>query len=165
MISPQRSRIPAPPRQADNAQPSDRRSLLLRARLFGFFILLLFAALISRLYYLQIVHGEDFKTAADANETRLIRTRAPRGTIVDINGSVLAANRSRFAVYATPDILKNSTVLNRLADLLHQSPQDIQDSIHQLQQNPYDPLRIALDVPMSTVTQIEENRPFPRCQH
>jgi penicillin-binding protein 2 len=160
MISPQRSRIPAPPRQADNAQPSDRRSLLLRARLFGFFILLLFAALISRLYYLQIVHGEDFKTAADANEARLIRTRAPRGTIVDINGSVLAANRSRFAVYATPDILKNSTVLNRLADLLHQSPQDIQDSIHQLQQNPYDPLRIALDVPMSTVTQIEENRPF-----
>lgn len=160
MISQRRSRIPAPPRKAESAHPSDRRALLLRARLFGVFILLLFAALVSRLYYLQIVHGEDFRSAADANEARLIRERAPRGTIVDINGNVLAANRSRYAVYATPDILKNPTVLSRVAALLHEKPEDIQDSIHQLQQNPYDPLRIALDVPMSTITQIEENRPF-----
>lgn len=152
--------MPLPPRQAEGAQPSDRRSLLFRARMFGVFILLLFAALVSRLYYLQVVQGAYYRGAADANEARLIPTRAPRGTIEDINGQVLAANRSRYAVYATPDILKNPTVLNRLASLLNESPSDIQDSIHQLQQNPYDPLRIALDVPMTTVTEIEENRPF-----
>jgi len=159
MISPQRSRIPVPPRHTDN-QPADRRSLLIRARLFGVFILLLFTALITRLYFLQIVHGEDFRQAAQDNEARQIRERAPRGIIVDINGSVLAANRSRYAVYATPDVLKDSTVLNRLAGLLNESPQDIVDSIHKYQQNPYDPLRVALDVPMSTVTEIEENKPF-----
>src|SRR3569833_893803 len=160
MISPQRSRILAPPRQSDNNLPADRRSLLIRARLFGVFILLLFTGLISRLYWLQILHGPDFLQAAQANEAREIRTHAPRGTIEDINGAVLAANRSRYAGYATPDVLKNPTVLNRVAALLNESPADIVDSIHKYQQNPYDPHRIALDVPMSTVTQIEENKPF-----
>ena len=50
--------------------------------------------------------------------------------------------------------------MNRLAGLLHETPQDIQDTIQAGQQNPYDPLRIALDVPMTVVTQVEENRPF-----
>src|SRR5437879_3615449 len=127
MISPQRSRIPVPPRQTDSSQPADRRTLLIRARLFGLFILLLFAGLISRLYYLQIMQVDYYRSAADANEARDIRTRAPRGTIVDINGTVLAANRSRYAVYATPDILKNSTTLDRLAKLLGETSHDIQD--------------------------------------
>ena len=150
--TPERRPVPPP---AD-----DPLFLVRRARAFGVGIALLFLALLARLWFLQIVHGADFRQAAEDNQARRVRTRAPRGVIVDRHGSLLAANRSRFAVYATPDILKNPTVLQRLAELLQDTPGDITETIQDTQQNPYDPLRIALDVPLPIVTQIEENRPF-----
>ena len=143
-----------PPRE------NDRRAFVLRARLFGVFIALLFFVLVGRLWFLQIAHGEDYRAAARANQARRLRSRAPRGTIVDCNGVVLAANRSRFAVYATPDILKNALLLSRLSHLLGDALDDLYQTIKESQQNPYDPIRVALDVPMATVTEIEENRPF-----
>ena len=134
--------------------------LVRRARAFGVGIALLFLALVSRLWFLQIVHGADYHQMAEDNQARRVRTRAPRGVIVDRHGSLLAANRSRFAIYATPDILQNPPVLQRLAALLQDTPDDIAQTIQDNEQNPYDPLRIALDVSLKTVTQVEENRPF-----
>ncbi len=149
-----------PQERLSPSSPNDRRATLRRAWLFGTLIALLFFGLITRLWYLQIVHGDDYRAAALANQGRRIRTRAPRGIIVDRHGELLAGNRSQFAVYATPDILKNPAALSRLAGILHETPTDIQQTIHDIQQNPYDPLRVALDKPISVVTQIEENRPY-----
>jgi penicillin-binding protein 2 len=159
MISP-RSRTSPLPKPARQSQPNDRRAVVLRARLFGTFILLLFAGLVTRLWFLQIVNGEDYHSKAEANQVRRVKSRAPRGTIVDSHGDILAANRSRFAVYATPEIVKDDAVLDRVAELLGATPQDIIETIKEKKQNRYDPVRIALDVPMSTVTQIEEHKPY-----
>lgn len=131
-----------------------------RSRMFGLTIVLLFATLITRLWFLQVVHGEDFRQAALANEARRIHSRAPRGAIIDRNGLIIATNRSRFAVYATPEVVKDQDELSQLASMLGETPDDIKETIKETQQNPYDPLRIALNVEMKTVTQIEENRPF-----
>ncbi|MGO8672041.1 MAG: penicillin-binding protein 2 [Capsulimonadaceae bacterium] len=139
---------------------ADRRSVAHRAAGFGAVIAVLFAVLIGRLWFLQIVHGDEYRAQADSNEVRSIRTRAPRGTIVDIRGRLLAGNRARFAVYATPDITKNGDEVARLAALLEADPDDIRDSIESAQQDPYDPIRLALDVPMEVVTRIEEERVF-----
>ncbi|MBV9849540.1 MAG: penicillin-binding protein 2 [Armatimonadetes bacterium] len=155
---------PRPPRAPERRPPpppgDDRQAHVGRARAFGAGVALLFLALVARLWFLQIVHGADYRQAAEANQARRVRTRAPRGVIVDRHGSLLAANRSRFAVYATPDILKNPPVLRRLAGLIGDTPEDITQTIQDTEQNPYDPLRIALDVPLKTITQVEENRPF-----
>lgn len=134
--------------------------VVVRVRAFGVLIALLFFGLAARLWFLQIAHGDDFRAAASANQARRIRSRAPRGVITDRTGALLASNRSRFAVYAIPDVLKDPDVLERLASLLHETPDAIRQTMTDAQQNPYDPLRVALDVPMTTVTQIEENRPF-----
>lgn len=156
MIMPPRTSSPSPlPPSLD-----DEQAFVVRTWLFGGLIALLFAALVARLWFLQIAHGDDFRTLADANQARHIRSRAPRGIIVDRTGALLAANRSRFAVYATPDVLKNPAVLGRLASLLRETPDDIRQAVLNSRRNPYDPQRIAGDVSMSTVTQIEENRPF-----
>ena len=149
----------SPPSPAPSPH-DEERAYVLRARVFALLIGLLFLALVARLWYLQIAHGDDFHALAEANQARRIRTRAPRGMIVDRAGRLLAANRSRYAVYATPDVLKDPVVLKRLAALLHSAPTDIAATIRAGQQNPYDPLRVAIDLPMSVVTQIEENRPY-----
>ena len=151
---------PASPRHAPPSRQQTKRAATQRAWGFGFLIILLFLALAARLWYLQIAHGDDFRDAAAANQSRRIRTPAPRGAIVDRHGVLLAANRPRLAIYATPAVAKDPVVLSRLGALLHETPDEIQQTISDTQQNPYDPLRIALDVPMETVTQIEENKPF-----
>ena len=142
-------------------QAADEQTVFInRTRAFGVVIVLLFMALVARLWFLQIAHGDDFRSAAAANQARRIRSRAPRGMITDCHGILLAANRSRFAVYATPDVAKDARVLGRLASLLHTTPDAIRLIIQQGQQNPYDPLRVASDIPMSIVSQVEESRPF-----
>lgn len=153
--------LPRTPSSSPAPSPGDdERAFVVRARLFGALIALLFAALVARLWFLQIAHGDDFRALADANQARHIRSRAPRGIIVDRTGALLAANRSRFAVYATPDVLKNPLVLGRLAALLGAAPDDIRQAIQASRQNQDDPQRVMGDVSMTVVTQIEENRPF-----
>src|SRR4051812_17172228 len=60
----------------------EHHAFVIRCRLFGLVIVLLFVALISRLWYLQIVNGDDYRTSALANQARRIRSHAPRGAIV-----------------------------------------------------------------------------------
>ena len=160
LTSPKPSLRPPDPRHAPPSRQQTKRAAAQRAWGFGVLILLLFFALAARLWYLQVAHGDDFRDDAAANQHRRIPMRAPRGTIVDRHGVLLAANRPRLALYATPDVAKNAAVLARLGGLLHVAPEDIRQTILDTQQNPYDPLRIALDVPMAVVTQIEENKPF-----
>ena len=157
---PKPSSRPPTPQSAPPSRQQTQRAAAGRAWGFGVVIAGLFLVLVARLWYLQIAHGDDFRDAAAANQARFIRTRAPRGTIVDRHGVLLAANRPRLAIYATPEVAKDPATLGRLAALLGESPDDIRQVIAQTQQNPYDPLRIALDVPMAMITQIEENKPF-----
>ena len=160
------TRTPPPLRRTDGpgqTPPSKRqeqRAASQRAVGFGLTIALFFLALLARLWYLQIVHGDDFRDAAQANQSRHLRTPAPRGIITDRHGVLLAANRPRLAIYATPDVAKNQVVLTRLSTLMGVPADDIKQTILDTEQNPYDSLRIALDVPMGIVTQIEENKPF-----
>ena len=160
LTSPKPSLRPPDPRHAPPSRQQTKRAAAHRALVFGIVILLLFLALAARLWYLQIARGDDFREDAAANQHRRIPLRAPRGVIVDRHGVLLAANRPRLALYATPDVAKNQVVLGRLAALLRMTPDEIEQTITEVQQNPYDPVRIALDVPMATVTQIEENKPF-----
>src|SRR6202008_1322432 len=65
----------------------------LRLGIFGIVIVSLFAALFARLWYLQVMATTQFKTAAQALQTRTILEEAPRGRIFDRNGIVILDNR------------------------------------------------------------------------
>ncbi len=151
-----------PPDRRTDPPPNQQtpRAAGRRAWSFGGVVLLLFLGLAARLWFLQVARGDDFKDAAAANQARRIRVPAPRGIVTDRHGVLLAANRARLAIYAVPGVAKDPVVLGRLAALLHQTPEEIQQTIAATRINAYDPLRIALDVPMTTVTQIEENKPY-----
>jgi len=160
ITTPKPSLRPPDPRTSPPSRQQTQRAAAQRAWAFGVVILLLFLVLAARLWFLQIARGDDFRDAAAANQARRIRTPAPRGVITDRHGVLLAANRPRLAIYAVPSVAKDPATLARLAALLHMTPADIQQTIEAEQVNPSDALRIALDVPMTTVTQIEENKPY-----
>lgn len=141
-------------------QPPNPDLPIWRARILGVFLALVFAGLIARLWYLQVAHGQDYVRAAAENHTRLLRQGAPRGAIVDCDGRILASNRSQFALYAQPSVAKDQATLAKLASLVGETPQDIQQILKTEKKNDYDPIRIALNVPISLVTKVDEERPY-----
>lgn len=121
-------------------------------------IVFVFIALISRLLWLQIFHGEEFKQQAEHNRIRLLPITAPRGTFYDRNGVPLVNNRPGFSVSLVPITGPiPDDVINKLAELLGMNPNDIKNKIKQ-QDNPLQPTRIKSDIGPEIITKIEERR-------
>ncbi|MCP4114057.1 MAG: penicillin-binding protein 2 [Desulfobacteraceae bacterium] len=70
----------------------------LKRRLMGgaFFMLIAFAVLAARLFYLQVIEGEEFLRLSENNCIRLKSVEASRGLIYDRNGVLLVDNRPSF---------------------------------------------------------------------
>lgn len=120
-------------------------------------------AIIARLWYLQIAHGEEFRKASEVNRSRLIRHMAPRGQIVDRSGRVLATNRQQIIVSVVPEELpkdpqEREELLHRLASLLDMAPEALEETLGRNKQNRFDPVKVAVDVDIGLVTRIEEQR-------
>lgn len=121
-------------------------------------ILIIFIVLVSRLGYLQIAHGQNFRVQSDENRIRLITITAPRGTFYDRNGVGLVSNRPGFSVSLVPISGPiTDEVLGKLAEILGMNVEDIKKKIDR-QENPLEPIRIKNDVSLEIVTKIEEHR-------
>ncbi len=70
--------------------------------------LLVFLALGGQLVQLQVVNGERLRGIAEGNRIRKQITYAPRGQILDRDGTVLASNTASFQLSATPYQLPDS---------------------------------------------------------
>ncbi len=71
------------------------------------FFAVLFVALVSRAFQLQILSGEALKAKAEKQHTRILEFQTERGHIFDRNGKVLAASLMVDSVYADPSRIKN----------------------------------------------------------
>jgi penicillin-binding protein 2 len=80
-------------RDGDRAKMFTRRAALL-----GGFKASLVAALVGRMYYLQVVESDRYKTLAEENRFNLRLLPPPRGEIVDRFGVPLAVNRQNYRV-------------------------------------------------------------------
>src|SRR6266516_5703697 len=74
--------------QVPNSVHSDGRGtrLRLRLRLFGVVVAVLLAALLARLWYLQVLGSERYAHLAAGNRVREVMVAAPRGLILDRAG-------------------------------------------------------------------------------
>ena len=51
-----------------------------------------------RLFFLQVLQGDYYRTLSENNYTRTIVLRSPRGMLLDRNGKVLCRNRVSFSL-------------------------------------------------------------------
>jgi penicillin-binding protein 2 len=135
------------------------------------FLSLIFLGLAARLWYLQVVEGQDFYALAQANRVRRVPLAAPRGLILDAKGRVLATSRTTHSVCVVPAALPSkkrdapgrARVLQTLGFLLKMSPAQIEaaitEALDQGGAHMYDPIRILEDAPYDLLTRIEENKP------
>ncbi|VBB07583.1 Hypothetical protein LUCI_2848 [Lucifera butyrica] len=120
-------------------------------------VLLIFVLLMSRLGFLQIIHGADYRLRADNNCIRLLPLTAPRGFFYDRNMVPLVTNQPGFTVSLMPISGPiPDGVINRLAGYLEMKPDVIRKKIKQA--NPLEPIRIKSNVDVKIVSKIEEHR-------
>ncbi len=87
--------------------PEDRRppltpQLALRVAILGSFALAMFAIIFFRLWFLQVLSGDQYLAQASVNRVRNLAIPAPRGDILDRNGSLLVTSTPATAVQLSP---------------------------------------------------------------
>jgi penicillin-binding protein 2 len=92
-VRPRDPRIPVPPQ------------LALRVAIIGGVAMVLFGVIFFRLWYLQVLSGEQYVSQADANQTRELPIAAPRGQILDREGRPIVGSTVTNAVQIVPDEL------------------------------------------------------------
>src|SRR5499433_1035836 len=95
----------------------DLRQAGLRLQIIYYLAIVIFAALIARLWYLQVINSQGFAERAKANRIRVIPIPAPRGTIFDRKGRVLVTSKSSYNIVLSRKDVKDSE-LPQIADLL-----------------------------------------------
>jgi penicillin-binding protein 2 len=119
----------------ERVRPSDPRvpvppQLALRVAILGGIAVVLFSVIFFRLWYLQILTGEQYVHQADVNRVRDLPIPAPRGEILDRGGGAIVTSRTTNAVQITPSALPAARVArahlyDRLGRLLQMSPHRI----------------------------------------
>jgi penicillin-binding protein 2 len=87
--------------------PDDRRApitpqLALRVAILGGVALALFAIVFFRLWFLQVLSGDQYLAQASTNRVRDVVVQAPRGELIDRHGTALVENRRAVAVVVSP---------------------------------------------------------------
>jgi penicillin-binding protein 2 len=67
----------------------------------------MFSLLIGRLYYLQVLQGDKYRTLAEENRINLRLVAPRRGQIVDRNGTPIAINQQTYRVVLLPEQITN----------------------------------------------------------
>jgi len=80
----------------------DLRRFRSRAMVISVVIMVMFAVLVLRLFYLQVVRYDEFNEKAENNRTAIVPIVPNRGVIMDRNGIVLATNYSAYTLEITP---------------------------------------------------------------
>ena len=107
------------PPSLEERRPAITPQLALRVALLGGFAFVLFAIVFFRLWFLQVLTGEDYVSQARENRVRKVRIEAPRGDIVDRNGRTLVRTRVAPVVQVVPSQLPESVLA--LADTYRQA--------------------------------------------
>ena len=92
-VRPREPRIPVSPQ------------LALRVAIIGGVAMVMFGVIFFRLWFLQVLSGEQYVTQADANLARHLPIPAPRGQILDRNGQPIVGSTVTNAIQIVPDEL------------------------------------------------------------
>jgi penicillin-binding protein 2 len=147
-----RSRMPVSPQ------------LALRVTILGSLALAMFAIIFFRLWFLQVLSGEQYVQQANANRARDLPIAAPRGQILDREGQPLVASRTTNAVQIVPSALPPAgkprlRLYRRLGRLLGMSGAHVQALVIKGRTAvPYAPVTIKTDAGRGVLTVLAERQ-------
>ena len=130
-----------------------------RLGIVGVVVMSLFAALLARLWYLQVLSGESLRQEATNNGVRLVYTEAPRGRLLDRQGRELVTNVVVSTVVADKRVVAESPgVLDRLTALLGVPRADLERRLADPRFSPVKPVPLADSVSKETLVYLREHQ-------
>lgn len=136
-----------------------KRTISLRARLLGLGVGVsaIFAGLFVRLWSMQVIESQEYQELSDKNRTRQITTSGPRGRILDRNGEVLVGNRLSLVALAEKDVLTDTLLMKRLANVVGLPYEVVRRHIQDESQGSAAKRLVAMDLSMKTAAYIVEH--------
>jgi penicillin-binding protein 2 len=138
----------------ENGEPTRRIFGLSLAATAIFFLLL------TRLWYLQVIESENLLDQSENNRLRFVPVAAPRGAILDRNGTVLVSNSPSFSVAVIPqDVKDKDALIDSLARYLNLDRAELQEKWQKGKgRAKYYPIIIASGISRDQLEFLEENR-------
>jgi len=123
-------------------------------------LILFFLVLVGRIWYLQIVKGDEFEEFSKNNRIRNLRVPAPRGRILDRNGKGIVINRSSFDLYVVPSEVENEAKFIKFISTLLQMDEDVlNNSLNSTYKyGSFDQVLLARDITRDQLALIESRR-------
>ncbi len=130
----------------------------MRLRIIGMVALSLLAALIARLWYLQVLESDELRARASANILRIVHEEGPRGRIFDAKGRILVDNKVAYVVAidrrelsAALDAEGQEAMFVELAQIVSRSGRltkaaDISARLASREFGPFDKVPVAIDI-------------------
>jgi penicillin-binding protein 2 len=107
------------PSPVEDRRPPITPQLAVRVAVLGGVAFVLFAIIFFRLWFLQVLTGDEYVSQARENRVRKVKIEAPRGNIVDRNGRVLVKTRAAPVVQILPNSIPDAEA--QIADQYRQA--------------------------------------------
>ena len=150
-------------------RPAGWRLPVWRLVAFCAIVVLALAGLAGRLIEVQLVDGERYRAAAQANQVRLIPVAAPRGMIYDRHGAIMARSSPSFVVGLIPSEVRDArTELATLSQIVGVDEATLWDRLLRHRgveypsfatvaaNEPYGPVVLVTGLPVATVARLSE---------
>ncbi|PLX28517.1 penicillin-binding protein 2 [Candidatus Parcubacteria bacterium] len=131
-------------------------------KLFYFLMLitLSFVFIVSRLLYLQILQGDEYRARAEGNRQRIIPIPSERGLVFDRNNIQLTQNVPNFSLTVIPqDLPRDNIELNQvivsLADITNKSVEEISDIIQKYRHYQRESIVVDEDIPYEIALKVQ----------
>lgn len=118
-----------------------------------------FFVLVLRLWYLQIVRGEEFREQSENNRLSTVYIPAPRGIIYDRNGRPLVRNRPSFNIeLVEEDSPKPKETIRKVAELVGVPPEELLAKPQTRKRRRFEPRILLRDVSRDTLARVMAHR-------
>lgn len=136
----------------------EQRIFAFRSLVALFFVAVMSIALVVRLYDLQLVNADHFRTLSDKNRMQLQSIPPNRGLIFDRNGVLLADNRPVFSVsLITERVEDKDLTIKRLGRVIDITPEQVERFYKRLKRarRPYQPVVLKSKLTEEEIARIE----------
>ena len=122
---------------------------------------LLLSALVGRMYFLQVIEADKYKTLADENRINLKLLPPPRGYIVDRRGVPIAINRQNYrALVVREEAGDVEATLDRLGRVVHVADNEKKRVLREVRRKRgFVPVTVRENLNWEEVARIEVNSP------
>ncbi|HZD17730.1 MAG TPA: penicillin-binding protein 2 [Actinomycetota bacterium] len=131
----------------------------LRLKVLAMLVVAMFAALSTRLWFLQVLAAEDYRERSANNAVRLVEVPAPRGRILDASGEKLVENRLSLVLTVNRQQVgdREEDVLYRLSQLLDVPATELGARLEDDRYYVFTPVPVAIDIPKRVMFYIKEH--------